>query len=93
VNLISSQAPSAGLGHLSVNKSIAYRSSCVNWAFPVGDQVRSTLTELDRHKTVTLEEIRYQRWPMVNGVTKLLIEKGVIFEFVIAQDFAGTSKP
>ena len=38
------------------------------------------MTELDKEKTVTLEELMVSTLAMVDAVTKLLIEKGVISE-------------
>ena len=38
------------------------------------------MTELDKGKTVTLEELIVSTLAMVDAVTKLLIEKGVISE-------------
>jgi hypothetical protein len=45
-----------------------------------GNQMRSTMTEIDKGKTVTLEELVVSTLAMVDAVTKLLIEKGVISE-------------
>jgi hypothetical protein len=38
------------------------------------------MTELDKDKTVTLEELMASTLAMADAVTKLLIEKGVISE-------------
>jgi hypothetical protein len=38
------------------------------------------MTELDKDKTVTLEELMVSTLAMADAVTKLLIEKGVISE-------------
>jgi hypothetical protein len=38
------------------------------------------MTDLDKEKTVTLEELMVSTLAMVDAVTKLLIEKGVISE-------------
>jgi mannitol/fructose-specific phosphotransferase system IIA component (Ntr-type) len=38
------------------------------------------MTELDKDKTVTLEELMVSTLAMADAVTKLLIEKGVITE-------------
>jgi hypothetical protein len=38
------------------------------------------MTKIDREKTVTLEELMVLTLAMVDAVTKLLIEKGVISE-------------
>jgi hypothetical protein len=38
------------------------------------------MTELDKKKTVSLEELMVSTLAMVDAVTKLLIEKGVISE-------------
>jgi hypothetical protein len=43
------------------------------------------MTELDRGKTVSLQELMVSTLAMVDAVTKLLIEKGVISEAEFAQ--------
>ena len=44
------------------------------------------MTELDRGKTVSLQELMVSTLAMVDAVTKLLIEKGVISEAEFAQN-------